>query len=427
MTAMPEQLRHFENGRMLMRNSKKIFLGIAIILALACILAFLLFGPGSNPDNSPGGSETAPVMQDDTTYPTAPLPTEPTKPDISVANTVTIHQVEKDPNEVIDTTTNFTEDHPEYIPFGHDNPICCAAGCVFRNDKTISITIPDTLTDTVHKIKFGMITGRCNRFLYLNPTVESTESGPWLFHFQTVGGGSILTINEESEDPIDNFALTMHRTLDNTTNAQYNSPQNPGAVWYTQAPKDGPFYINCLVLNRFGDFCAIVQLTIDRAEDGTYSIVDLDNRDLRYAEHELYTESELEYLLGQVNEVINDKEQVHFLLRGAEKDQPVHITWDEVFFDLRDKDTKLYFMHFVPVDINWKTRCDHYTSQLIPIIGVTVRRVAGERVCTLYFQVLEAPYKDRHGTYIYIGRDYTQYDSTERLIGASYPGGDLYG
>lgn len=415
-----------------MRKSKLIFIIIAIILVAAVAIGYSLM------DDSIGGEQnetttaatgegvpesTAPQVPDDTKEPDAEteetVPNE-TKEPIVLSENVTVYQVEKDPNEVIIRDPKIDETHPEYIDVPGGDPYSSTEGIVYRNDKTISIDIFDELQGYTRTITFGYVTGQCNRFLYLNPSVSGdpgTRPYTYYFSFSTpIGGGAVLTIPDETLTSKEVKSWSMGRALEIREAAHYTAPNTPGTVWLASSPVDGPVYIDVRLYLQL-DYCATVRLTIDKDKDGTYSIVNLENRNLlQENEGTDYSTSELAYVVGLANETIHDTEKMHQYYSTYEK---YEMAVEDCIITLQTLDTGLYYNQFIPY--KGDSDCRYYSEMDIPVLAVTYRRL-GVGAQTLYFQAIRLPRDGNHGEYYYIGRDFPLFDTIDHLTSQGYSG-----
>lgn len=424
-----------------MKNSKQVFWLIAIAVVLL-VVGLMALSPGmpSDPQETTEDPYALPTIyatdppEEPLLPATAPedvvLPEIPTEPEyeIRVSDNVTIYQVEKDPNEVIDRTATVDPSHPEYQDVVGGDPYWSVEGKVCRNDRTISIEIEDTSREQTYTISFGYITGGCNRFLYLNPVMTWGDLGeqPCYIHLdKPIGGGQLVTLPGADPADEDPFALNRSYTfrrayVDHRQNARYVDSKHPGAVWFPQDELDGPILLDMIVANAEGNFSACLRLVIDKAEDGTYSFVDIDNLDLTQdnAQHPEYTEEELRYVTTLARDVYMNQELSQ--LAATEKENTPGLCYENVLITYRDHTNGLYFGQFVvPGGASSYTKV--YSDQRLPILAVTYRR-KGLTSLTFYFQVTEEPNSSQHGTYRYIGRDYTIYDRESTLKGYGWDG-----
>lgn len=417
-----------------MKKSKTIFY-IAAILVVAVICVCFIILPDSDGGEEASANITGATIiaegdngLDPNEWLTpSTLPEDNMDVETIVENNVTIRKVEKDPNEVIDRTAQVMEDHPEYLDIMGGDPYICAEGKVCRNDKVISIDIYDAIKESTATISFGYITGVCNRFIYLNPEVkESREitllSSSYYFCIDNVyGGGYVATVGvEEDPDkiPAPTYHYTFNRALENKTVATYTDPQHPGVFWYTHAPVETPVYIDIRVFHDNGFMVATLRLTIDKDEsDGTYSIVDIDNKNLlQNNSGTIYSTEELEYIVAQTNETYNTPNLVHMYTGD---DLKASMEPEECIIEQRDHETGLYYNQFIPCE--GTDKCRTYSDTLIPILAVTWRGpVFGSM--TLYFWVIQEPTETSHGSYQYIGRDFPKFQTFAQLELSGYSG-----
>lgn len=421
-----------------MKKSKIVFAIIAVLVAILCLVT-LIPGKQSSISSSlpPATTSTAPT---DSTAPTTPaegssesspiMPTasEETYPSYTLADNVRITQVEKDPNEVIHAFQPIEKNDPEYF-FSGTSTYETMEGKVFRNDKTISIDVYDEFLKETRTFTFGYITGQCNRFLYLNPVCEqAAKHNQFGFRFCTMqsGGGSIATIpgNYTSTDAQkkafrDAPNFTVERTLDQREIPSYVDPKHPGTVWFTQTPIQGDLWIDVMVYQMGGDFVATLRLTIAKGDDGTYSIVNLQNKNLlqnSIREDVAFSRSELEYIYGLADSIINDPDAIKFANNSLQKEMPI----ERYLMEYRDRSTSLYFQHFVPAGDGYCASSSDYLYN--PTIAVTARQHCGMATCvTMYFHVIKPATDTEHGIYEYIGRDYLFYTDKQALINQGCP------
>ena len=421
-----------------MKKSKQIFGLIAAVIMAVCLLVILLFGGPGNQASQEQPPSTTPAD-------TAPVP-ESTEPEESnapyipehgvsgirntytLADNVTITQVPKDPNEVIHAYAPIAKDDPEYL--GNDENYETAEGKVYRNDKIISIDLFDELTGQEMKISFGYITGTVNRFLYLNPVVETSETTPrYGFYFSPMpAGGNVLTLpviyaNEEER-------LTAHRgcynfqvgrALDQREIAGYQDPKHPGTVWFTPAPIESDLWIDVLVYQLAGDLRATLRLTIAKDPDGTYSIVNLENKNLlqTYEEAESkFTKDELAYIYNIGKTTVENPDIVKFDAVGN-----AEVTVERMIIEYRNEQTGLYYPFFIPADRSGGFYASSAKYADGPILAVTVRHICSvTSVTTMYFRIIKMPTEREHGKYEYIGRDFLFAESSQALSSQGYPG-----
>lgn len=397
-----------------MNKHKIIFAAIAVLVILCCLLPFLLKRQQddssiSTTDAAGTTQSTAPQEQEpsaatetvdlsDVEIPTLPIETIP---QIIVGNDVTIEQVPKDPNEVIDRNQVMDPTDPEYLNVTGGDPYFNLEGKVCRNDKVISISVQDALTDEQIKISFGHITGRCNRFLYLNPVMYTNgEITQGYFHFRYIvtGGGYQITVADRDAT---GDSYTYNTTLEDAYAANYTDPKHPGAVWFPHSILEGPIYLDVIVNNAQGRLIATLRLTIDKAEDGTYALADIDNLNI-IQNPQLYpqfTESELNHILDLANEVWFDPSQtkIHDISGNT------GFTMNQCIIEYMVPDFRLYYDTFVPgADTVPETK--PYADLMIPMVAVTLRKWNSSY--TLYFLVYSEPTPDSHGIYQYVGRDH---------------------
>lgn len=305
------------------------------------------------------------------------------------------------------------ESHPEYIDVQGGDPYFCEMGIVFRNDRCLTIEVPDRNTGKTRTFAFGYITGECNRFLYLSPTCleegkVSSEAYYYVFD-NPIGGGSILNIPDNT-DLASSKSYVLDRTLQEVNNASYRAPDAPGVVWHTGGSITDPVHLDVRVYRASGDMVAILRLTLQMQNDGTYVLTNLENKDLlRNNEDSLYTDEELTYLVALARETYNDPDQVHFAVGITSN---YEITEENCLIELRGSRTSLYYNTFIPRDGVETTRS--YMGQGIDILAVTFR-FPGINSQTFYYMVFAAPYENEHGIYSYIGRDDRSFDGVKEM------------
>lgn len=412
-----------------MKKSKITFAVLAGIVLIFCIL-IMVFGDHE---------EIAPAYTDSeipaTDIATEPIPVEsiynefPDNPyEFTLAGNVRINQVEKDPNEVVHYGEPVLEGDPEYIEYEHGMNYGSPEGKVYRNDKTISIDIFDEMGGETLTFTFGYITGECNHYLYLNPVCEQAERNTrYAFHFIPVrnGGGSVVTIPQKfnSEKEYNSaimkcYNFTTERALDQRSIAAYQDPTHPGTIWFTQQPLDGNLWLNCLVYGLGGDFVASLRLTIAKAADGTYSIVNLENNNLLQKFEEEGTEydkDELAVIYTEASKVIADPSLVSI---ATANDSAIDI--ESMIIEYRDKYTGLYYPYIIPAGGGLYTQSNAYLDS--PVIAVSVRRYQmGACAVTMYFRIVKEPTENTQGVYEYIGRDFLLYSNMDALINQGHP------
>lgn len=425
-----------------MPKGKRVFLIVAAVIVAIALLAILFSGDSETQQEDIAAATTATSPSENEeeiidvtatqTLPSEAADPKPQESTYELAANVTVNQVEKDPNEVIDHTYLIEAGHPEYVNFGFEEPVGCIDGLVFRNDKTISIELEDKVYGSTVTVTFGYITGECNRFLYLNPVLETDlSSNPFVFKFGEPTFGTIYNVGAETEKLTATTGLYMaRRTLDEEylENAAYTNAHYPGTFWVAPNTTDCTVAsVDILVLTIDGSYMATLRLTFALdPEDGTFSIVDLDDCNLCDTYEETnYTLDELNYILDMSVEVLNDPDQTHYAVYNVVSSRDHTWTLDDMMIDIRNKDTGLYFQQIVPADMNFSKMGSYYTDMGMDVLAVTFREHNCHLVFTLYFMVIDQPTETSHGTYIYVGRDYVQYYRASLLKMAGYEGSDL--
>lgn len=411
-----------------MNKSKLVFAVITVIVIIGCLICFLAFGgfkkpqAEANPEQATTGTENAIHIPENVPQP--PLNLDPTDPSINISETVTINQVKKDPNEVIERNPITDASHPEVLEIETTSPMMSAEGSVYRNDKEISIDIMDAKYGDKLTFTFGYITGSCNRFLYLNPQFKRNDeplNADIFFKFsQPYGGGTVTTCGIPAEENAENelfLNYTFFRSLEERTVSGYVDPKHPGAIWFTQTPLDNNIYIDVQAHYGQGGLFATMRLTIAKAEDGTYSIVDIDNRNLlTNGENDLYSKSELAYLVKVADTTFRTPGATNFYSTlFVDK----HFQVEDCIIEQRDAATGLYYNEFLPYQGSEWTK--DYAESQIPIMAVSYNW-AGLPTQTMYFYVINEPTATTHGTYQYIGHDFPLYATLELLRGYGYDG-----
>lgn len=412
-----------------MNKSKLIFGIVAVCVIIACVLCFVLFG-NQTKDPAAASPTTAPTTDSDNhiIIPNIeeqdPIDISATDPPVIVEDNVTIQQVNKDPNEAINRNPVIDPNHPEYLDIEETSPFLSAEGSVYRNDKVISIDIIDQQTGDICTFSFGHITGTCNRFLYLNPQFklngEPIDSNIYFKFDEPYGGGIIDTYGIPVEENIKNkFCLnyTFYRALEEKQVSAYVDPQNPGAFWFTQEPIENNVYIDVKAYYYQGGLFATLRLTVSKAEDGTYSIVDIDSKDmLTNGNNDQYSLNELAYIVELTDTTYHTPGAVHGY-------NSLQLEWklgvEDCLIELRDHETGLYFNQFLSA--SGSQHCKDYSDAMIPILAVSYRW-KGLPTQTMYFWVIQEPTDTTHGTYQFIGYDYPLYQTVDLLEDYGYEG-----
>lgn len=423
-----------------MKKSKIVFAVIAILAVALCVAAYFLLGRGSsnssgassiNPSNAVGGDVTGPAATSDNPYIDETLPpstsdssgsetaTDPdatTSPSVdgtvTLGPNVTMQKVDKDPNEVIVRTDEYNPDHPEFTADEKYNYFFSSEGHVYRNDKVITINAYDAMYDITIPISFGYITGGCNRFLYLNPTVESDLADQYGFHFTSASNAGFVETIRSTDNirTVKNYSLL--RALDQKTPANYVDITHPGAVWYTPTSLDGPIYVDCVVMTMTGDWFATIRIHIAKdPADGTYSIVNLENKNLLQEDaQDLLPQKELDAICELAGDVLKDPQTLHMTYVNFEIDNTPK---ERFLVEYRDASTSLYYNYFIPAGGFQAQLSKEYVYN--PVIAVTYRHFMMSSALTLYFEIV-IPHTDTEpGVYNYLGRDYPYYGDIFRM------------
>lgn len=412
-----------------MKKSKMIFAVIAVAVIAICIIS-LLMTRGNTPSDkpvgtTPDGTEESISTSDSSTqtgpiYVTSPVVEgELTELDpVELSDTVTMRQVELiakiERGYVIDSS------HEEYIDIPGGDPYTCSNGIIFRNDRTLTIDVLDQMTGVTHSISFGYLGGKCNRFLYLNPicTNDGELDAAYCYQFDSpMGGGTILTLCDNTAGYKAYPSLVIGRTLEEWQNAGYTSPKTPGVVWHASTLPDGPVYIDCRVYEKTGDMIANVRITIERLLDGTAAITNLQDLNLLADNggNEYFTASEMAYIADLADKTIRDPEKVGMIYEDSKGAFAV----EDCLISLLDQNTGLYYNQFIPYRGLDTTKT--YADGLIPIVAVSLR-TQGLFTQTLYFRQILPPLDGEHGWYEYIGRDYQVYDTVDNMMKYGYSG-----
>lgn len=419
-----------------MKKQKQKFAIIVCIVIALIFLAFLL----SNKNSSNGSSDqpavtetTTPIKSTDTMQSsiaesTTPVSTEPqeTMPVIKWGDDVTVWQTEKDPNEKIDRTIEIDPIHPEYIDVIGGDPYLCSEGKVYRNDKLVEIEVTDKLNpNNKYQINFGYATGTCNRFLYLNPSVKM--NGRPALHFVNMRSvthpGTVFPIttqkvNDKKFEPTLTYSYKRH--YENVTAAHFVSPKEPGVVWFTQGPADGPIYVDILVNTIDCRTIATLRMTIAKDEsDGTYSIVDLDNMDLlnNNSSHPEFTSKELNQAFTVAKEAYLDVDIGGFFSGSNQV-----LEMNKCIIEYMAPEYGLHFPTFIPRSGWGNNQTSYYSADShTPVIAVTIG-VGGGNSHTMYVQVIKEPTEKNPGEYFYVGRDYPLYDNVNIMRGYGWEG-----
>lgn len=405
-----------------MKNRKLVIGSIIIALVLLAVILGFFIGGNENisadptdpfgstavtePTDNNYGIETADPNEE---FVIGTLPSD-AKP-IVISDTVTIYKVDKDPNEVIDRSNEFTSSHPEFLEEEEYGPFFMEEGSVCRNDKVITIDIYDPHRDTTFPISFGYITGKCNRFLYLNPTCSHDLADKIYVKFMQVdtwgGKGSLHYVSGDRTQLYDqNPSYYFFRAFDRSWLANYIDPKHPGAVWFAASPVEGPIYIDCIVYLAHGDMIATLRLTITKDEsDGTYSLTNVENKNLIQddADHSIIVQSDMELIRQMVKDTLNNPAQTGFI-STQEYDPPM----SDLIIDYRGYYDKLYY-DYLWMDGetgDFKFVSTDHVLDVVPCLAVTVRFYYGHQSLTLYYQVAVPPYNGEPGYYGYVGRDH---------------------
>lgn len=413
-----------------MKKSKTLFAIVAVVIVITCVIGLLAsrhvsgsqeLDPGHSLD-SPDPDEILGDGENDEhqpSYVTTPATSEELgEPEITqLADNVTMKRV--DLIAKVERGYVIDEAHEEYIDVQGGDPYFCTDGIVFRNDRVLTIDVLDQMTGVTHSISFGYMTGKCNRFLYLNPlcTNDGEVDRGYCYQFDyPIGGGDVINLSDNSAGYDAYPSLVIGRSLEEWENASYTAPNAPGVVWHIGSLPKEPVYIDCRVYEKTGDMVANIRITIERALDGTVAITNLQDRNLLAdnTEYEYYTASELAYLVDLADQTIRDSEKVGM----AYSDSKGKFSIEDCIISVTDQDTGLYYRQFVPY------RGVDTTSTYVGrahILAVSLR-TNGLFTQTLYFRCVLQPVNGEHGWYDYIGRDYQVYDTVENMMKIGYSG-----
>lgn len=421
-----------------MRKSKKVFAIICAVVAAVVAMVLLLNRDNDTPSSS-GQNKPAPVTPTevvgpygDITNPTLPAattpsaPTNPTEPDhveeITAGKNVTIYKVPKDPNEVIDYDMRITPEHPEYMEAEYGGYYISTEGKVYRNDRVISIDVYDPDKDVTRKISFGYITGKCNRFLYLNPIVDD-DNCQYSFRFQDYqtrdnkSGGIIEIVSPIEADPKSPSYVT-YVAADQRIDALYKEPNYPGVFWYTTGPLDGPIYISCQVLTATGDPVALLRLVITKdPSDGTYSFANIINCNIMQENpaDSIIPDADIEVLYQLACETLKDPETL-----GLYQYQIMEVPYEPKHFmmEIRDYTTGTYHSLYYPK--GQSVAKPAYKDLFAPVVAVTYRGWSNTYALTMYFHVLRPATITEPAIYQYMGRDSHFYPTLEIVRSNGY-------
>lgn len=321
----------------------------------------------------------------------------------------------------IDRDPSVTSEHPEYIEsYIGGGSFSSPEGKVFKNDRVWTVEIQNNTTGEWMTFSFGAALGEYNRFLYLNPTRITTDSGVnGYFHFKA-SNGTLLdlaqTFANKKEMLSTHDSFTVRRAMDQLSVAEYVSPMYPGAVWYTNAPLDGPVYIDVICYYGQGSIAAILRLWIDKDENGCYYLASLENHDLYLQGDAIFTTAELYHIYERVDADILDYDLIGMHTLDGE--------WscEDYFFDYREAGSGTYYDYFLMVNSASATASKDYRGY--DIMAVTLRNNGSTQSITLYYRIITKPYGENHGVYQYLGRDFPYNTTIDELQNSGYPGFD---
>lgn len=419
--------------------NKKSVTVIAIVVIVLCVLVMAV-DCDKEPSPSSGQNQPIPVrpgevvnIHDDIpefTISWATIPTAPSKPnvpnhveEVTVGKNVTIYKVPKDPNEVIDYDMRITPEHPEYMEAEYGGYYISTEGKVYRNDRVISIDVYDPDKDVTRKISFGYITGKCNRFLYLNPIVDD-DNCQYSFRFQDYqvrgkSGGIIEIVSPIEADPKSPSYVT-YVAADQRIDALYKEPNYPGIFWYTTGPLDGPIYISCQVLTATGDPVALLRLVIAKdPSDGTYSFANIINCNIMQENpaDSIIPDADIDVLYQLACETLKDPEAL-----GLYSYQIMEVPYEPKHFmmEIRDYTTGTYHSLYYPKGQSIAKPA--YEDLFAPVVAVTYRGWSNTYALTMYFQVLRPATLFEPAIYQYMGRDSHFYPTLEIVKSNGYRG-----
>lgn len=402
---------------------------VAIIVALVAIVIIVATGWGraaSDAEKLEGPTTGLLATGPDTT--TSPIPTipeepSPTLPPIDAGDNVTITPVEI-PNDITpDKSPTVPPEHPEYIEaITGDGPYASPEGAVYKNDRTISIDVLDTDEGKIFTYTFGVSLGTINRFLYLNPVItDNSNQPPSAFFRFDAAKGTIITAPVEYRNQTIMYqkcrSYTVRRAMDLHTPAIYGDSQHPGTVWYADTPIDHPVYIDIIIYNGPGTIKHLLRLWIDKDEDGCYFFANIENRDLQYSDHTVFSSAEIYRLYQMAAKDMYDSEKLQLTILEAHEPKQ-----EEFCFEYRARKTGCYYPYFVPAKRGANKATAAYAN--MEILAVTLRKHSPGQSVTLYYHILLMPNGEAPGIYEYIGRDYPQNDYISVLQSHGYPGYD---
>ncbi len=438
-----------------MKKSKIVFLCIAAVLAVICLISYTAMQ--SEPGSSEPKETTVSNMEDPnftctsvTTSQNQQAPTftgdngqevDLTAFEYTVRPGVTAKTLVNNYSGPVDMTYIFTPDHPEYcVADLPGNPIGCSDGSIFRNNTELTLSLVDPMFEQTGDIEltFGHITGGLNRWLYLDP--KATWDGrtiPFYYKVCSVSYGSVLTITEM--ESTNKTPKTFSRTHDVTENAQYYDAYNPGLVWFASSAKERVVDIDMIVYTAQGDFLTVVRLQITKGQDGTYSLssvkdlnlnhmlyMEFANEDeaMMYQDPYYFTADELQYIMEMATTTLNNSDLTKYLIKNGNGDSYTPNP-ERFVIDYRGMNG-MYYAAIVPDESGDPYQSALYLQMGIPMLAVTIRACPTSPLAfTLYYYVIAPASNAGHGQYQYIGRDYYWVLDALSLKGHRYPGDDL--
>lgn len=410
------------------KRKKYLSIGALVIAAVAIVLIAISGWDDADPLNNRNKPTLAPeqIMRDPTIsdIPTVPGIPSGTLPPIDAGENVKIYQVPIRDGAVIDRDPAVSRNHPEYIEeTTGTGPYISQEGKVYKNDRYISIDVFDRSSADIVTFTFGMATGEYNRFLYLNPHQETSDSDPYskFFRFDASAGFLLeapqaYASRDEMKENCKNYSI--RRAIDQASAAEYVDPKHPGTVWFTTMEIEEPIYIDVNVYTGDGSLRFLLRLWIDKDENGCYYFANIENRDLYdNTEKSTFDDKELYHIYEVVKADIQDKDKIGMTISKSQD-----VTFDDFLYDHREIGEGCYYAYFRPANSRYSAATKEIAS--FDTLAITLRGHGGWLTVTLYYHVVVPPMDGAHGVYVYAGRDYTDNGSIESLQMQGYPGYD---